>query len=82
MPPPHTHTPPPPTPQPNFYINKEGRSGNEYVGCCFIRDFREFASHLACPGGQEGPACRLRQFAGPVWGHVFMYPSTMNWFLR
>jgi hypothetical protein len=35
--------------QPNFYINKNGMSGNDYVRCCFVNDWSQFATKLSCP---------------------------------
>lgn len=66
--------------QPNFYVNKRGRSGNDYIKCCFIDDWNYFARELSCPNGPS--SCSNGQFTGPVWGHVNMFPTTMNWFLQ
>jgi hypothetical protein len=39
------HRPPnpsrPPRPQPNFYINKNGQSGEAYIACCFHQDWNK-----------------------------------------
>jgi hypothetical protein len=66
--------------QPNFYTNKSGRGGNDYVRCCFFMEWLDFARQLSCPQGEN--SCVNNQFMGPVWGHINVYPTTIEWFLR
>ena len=75
--------------QPNFYRDKKSPSGklvslNDYVGCCFVNDWNWHAAVMSCPDGnnQNDPKCRRDQFAGPAWGHIHMYPSSLEWFLK
>ncbi|WIA08610.1 hypothetical protein OEZ85_008039 [Tetradesmus obliquus] len=67
--------------EPNFY---EGTQNNltalQYVRCCFVADWQAMAKALACPCGSLD-CCAYGQFAGPVWGHVNVFPTTLKWFL-
>ncbi|KAF6263669.1 hypothetical protein COO60DRAFT_1698710 [Scenedesmus sp. NREL 46B-D3] len=67
--------------EPNFY---EGTQRNmtalQYVRCCFVSDWAAMARALACPCGTSD-CCEYGQFAGPVWGHVNVFPTTLKWFL-
>jgi hypothetical protein len=69
-------------PQPNFY---EGTQKNmtalQYVRCCFVADWQAMARALSCPCG-TWDCCQYGQFAGPVWGHVNVFPTTLKWFLE
>lgn len=60
--------------QPNFYQGKQGRSFNDYIGCCYLNDFNAAAATMACPNPAEpwSTACRQGLFAGPAWGHIYM----------
>jgi hypothetical protein len=76
-------------PQPNFYSDKKDQrgqavSGNDYIRCCFMADWSRHAQTMACPDPRNtaDAACQWGKFAGPAWGHVNMYPSTLDWFLR
>lgn len=44
-----------------------------------MNEWAEFARQLSCPQGDH--SCSNGMFTGPVWGHVNMFPTTMNWFL-
>ena len=35
--------------EPNFYVNKRGRSLNDYIGCCFNTDWNWHAQYMSCP---------------------------------
>lgn len=63
-------------PQPNYYTNKDGKSGNDYIKCCFVRDWTRHAAALSGAAAAGRP-----RFAGPVWGHVHMFEDTLAWFL-
>lgn len=65
--------------QPNYYYNKKGRTTADYLNCCFVNDWTDFAKGIACI--YEKGSCWYNQLAGPVWGHVQIKPSTLNWFL-
>jgi hypothetical protein len=67
--------------QPNFYVSKKNMTALEYSRCCFTTDWIEFARNLSCPCGTD-QCCTEGQFAGPVWGHINVYPSTIKWFLE
>lgn len=67
--------------QPNFYATKNNMTALEYSRCCFTTEWTDFARNLSCPCGTEH-CCVDGQFAGPVWGHVNVYPSTIKWFLE
>lgn len=56
--------------QPNYYQNKNGKSFNEYIGCCFASDWNWHAATMACPNPSSpmDAACRTSAFAGPAWG--------------
>jgi len=75
--------------QPNFYFNKRNKrgetvAGNDYIRCCFINDWNWHAQYMSCPNpnNPSDRGCAWGKFAGPVWGHVNMYPNTLDWFLR
>ena len=70
--------------EPNYYQNVDGRSGNDYIGCCFVRDWDKMATALSCPGGagRDAPTCTRGRLAGPVWGHINVRPQTIDWFLQ
>ncbi|KIY91271.1 hypothetical protein MNEG_16693 [Monoraphidium neglectum] len=70
--------------EPNFYKNKNGHSFNDYIGCCFIKEWNWFAQYMSCqdPSKATDQTCQLAQFAGPAWGHIHMYPTTMDWYLK
>ncbi len=71
----------PPVLQPNYYKGKNGTTnGDDYIKCCFVFDWRDFSRALSCPKGPS--SCVNNQFAGPVWGHIFMFPRAMDWFIR
>ena len=65
--------------QPNFYPNVKGMSTRQWLGCCFVNDFGIFAYNLSCPSWRT---CEYEQMAGPAWGHVSMYPQTLDWLLK
>lgn len=66
--------------QPNFYTSMGGKSGAEWVNCCFVNQWGIFGIHLSCRNGSA--SCIDGQLAGPAWGHVKMAPATLDWFLR
>lgn len=68
--------------QPNFYEGtKKNLTALQYVRCCYVQDWATFVRSLACPCGNFD-CCVARDFAGPVWGHVNVYPTTLKWFLE
>lgn len=75
----HIPLPTPPSPQPNFYSNVDGKSGDEFVSCCYVNTWNAFAKALSCRNGSA--SCIDNQLAGPAWGHINMSPNTLNWFL-
>jgi hypothetical protein len=68
-----------PRSQPNFYRDVDGKNGDAFVACCYVNTWNSFALKLSCRNGSA--SCIDNQLAGPVWGHVNMSPSTLNWFL-
>ena len=66
--------------EPNFYAGKLGRSSADYLACCYVNDWNAAVVPLACPRGDA--SCWNAQFAGPAWGHVFLSPETLEWWLR
>jgi hypothetical protein len=56
-----------------------GKDGDAFVACCYVNTWNSFALKLSCRNGSA--SCIDNQLAGPVWGHVNMAPSTLNWFL-
>ncbi|GBF89859.1 hypothetical protein Rsub_02563 [Raphidocelis subcapitata] len=66
--------------EPNFYPNKYGKPAAEYLACCFVNDWNAMAVPLSCPSGRM--SCADGQLAGPAWGHVYMAPETLDWFLK
>eukprot|EP00877_Chromochloris_zofingiensis_P014330 jgi/Chrzof1/9150/Cz03g37220.t1 len=66
--------------EPNFYLHKGGKSPSEYVSCCFVREWQQFAQNMSCPKGPE--SCTYSMFAGPAWGHIHMWERTMQWYLK
>lgn len=68
--------------QPNFYEGmKNGKTALEYVRCCLVKDWSHFADKLSCSCGRQ-QCCSQGLFAGPAWGHVNVFPSTIKWFLE
>lgn len=66
--------------EPNYYTGKNGTSnGSQYVQCCYVSDWSHFSMWLSCPNGAS--SCVNGQFAGPQWGHIFMTPASMDWFI-
>uniref|UniRef100_A0A383V8Y6 Beta-glucuronidase C-terminal domain-containing protein n=1 Tax=Tetradesmus obliquus TaxID=3088 RepID=A0A383V8Y6_TETOB len=68
--------------EPNFYEGIYGKSSKEYIACCFVNDWERFVKALSCKNPAQFSTCTPGQFAGPVWGHVNMFPRTMEWFLK
>eukprot|EP00878_Enallax_costatus_P034728 GHUV01038552.1.p2 GENE.GHUV01038552.1~~GHUV01038552.1.p2 ORF type:complete len:133 (-),score=28.25 GHUV01038552.1:90-488(-) len=70
--------------QPNFYQGRMGLSAKKYAECCFVNDWEKFAMAVTC--GKVKPivysTCVYGRFAGPAWGHVNMFPGTMEWFMQ
>lgn len=56
--------------EPNFYHGKNGMSIGQYIACCFVSEWRAFASRLQT------------KVASPAWGHVFLAPAMLDWFLK
>lgn len=57
----------------------------EYSRCCFTTEWAEFARNLSCTCATTAfseDCCTESLFAGPVWGHINVYPSTFKWFLE
>lgn len=68
--------------QPNFYQGRMGKSAKAYVECCFVNDWEKFAMAVTCAKVDVYRTCVYGRFAGPAWGHVNMFPGTMDWFLQ
>eukprot|EP00878_Enallax_costatus_P017264 GHUV01018129.1.p1 GENE.GHUV01018129.1~~GHUV01018129.1.p1 ORF type:complete len:450 (+),score=80.81 GHUV01018129.1:440-1789(+) len=77
--------------EPDYYSNKSSTHWNgtkyfvvqpaEYQSCCFHTEWLYMAEQLACRNGPD--SCSPEpQFTGPVWGHVNLRWTTMDWFLR
>eukprot|EP00878_Enallax_costatus_P030280 GHUV01032955.1.p1 GENE.GHUV01032955.1~~GHUV01032955.1.p1 ORF type:complete len:160 (+),score=39.49 GHUV01032955.1:1539-2018(+) len=70
--------------EPNFYQGRMGLSAKKYAECCFVNDWEKFAMAVTC--GKVKPivysTCVYGRFAGPAWGHVNMFPGTMEWFMQ
>eukprot|EP00878_Enallax_costatus_P009834 GHUV01010268.1.p1 GENE.GHUV01010268.1~~GHUV01010268.1.p1 ORF type:complete len:631 (+),score=180.97 GHUV01010268.1:56-1948(+) len=72
--------------EPNYYEGtKKDSQGQpltalQYVRSNLIPDWTSLAKQLSCPCGTTD-CCTYKQFAGPVWGHVNVYPATIKWFL-
>lgn len=73
--------------QPNYYEgtkrDAQGRplTALQYVRSTFVTDWFNFSKQLSCPCGTDD-CCTPKQFAGPVWGHVNVFPTTIKWFLE
>ncbi|KAF6257756.1 glycoside hydrolase superfamily [Scenedesmus sp. NREL 46B-D3] len=68
--------------EPNFYEGAHAKSSKEYIACCFVNDWERFVQALSCKTPAVFSTCTPGQFAGPAWGHVNMFPRTMDWFLK
>jgi hypothetical protein len=66
--------------QPNFYTSKN-MTGLQYSRCCFATEWADFARNLSCPCGSRA-CCVDGLFAGPAWGYIGVYPSTVKFFLE
>lgn len=72
--------------EPNYFegtkTNAQGQalSAQQYVRNFFVPDWYNFAKQLSCPCGTND-CCTYKKFAGPVWGHVNVFPTTIKWFL-
>jgi len=77
------------TPQPDYYANKPSThwngtklvaSFNDYLSCCFHTEWYSMAEALSCRNGPD--SCEQYQFTGPVWGHLNLRTTTIDWFLK
>lgn len=73
--------------QPDYYANKTCTHWNgtqvfvsfdDYIRSCYHTDWYNMAQFLSCPDGQ----CTDGLFTGPVWGHVNLRNTTMEWFCK
>jgi hypothetical protein len=73
-----------PLAQPNYYEGTQGANltAKQYLQCCFVRAWGQYAQTLSCPCTPDKSCCSVKEFAGPVWGHVNMQPGTLQWFLK
>lgn len=76
-------------PQPDYYANKPSThwngtkmvaSFNDYLSCCFHTEWYSMAEALSCRNGPD--SCVNYQFTGPVWGHLNLRTTTIDWFLK
>jgi hypothetical protein len=75
--------------QPDYYANKPSThwngtkmvaSFNDYLSCCFHTEWYSMAEALSCRNGPD--SCVQYQFTGPVWGHLNLRTTTIDWFLK
>jgi hypothetical protein len=71
----------PATQQPNFYNSKRNLTAAEYARCCLATEWAAFAQRLSCPCSSAA-CCVGAMFAGPVYGHLNVFPSTIKFFLE
>ncbi|WIA23785.1 hypothetical protein OEZ85_013468 [Tetradesmus obliquus] len=78
--------------EPDYYFNKPSTHWNgtklvagwngttDYLSCCFHTEWYAMAEALSCRNGPS--SCEYGQFTGPVWGHLNLRNTTMDWFLK